>query len=927
MNRRLSILLLFTLLLGCCQPMALAATEVGAQTAIRVLVNGDELPMDTSAILVNDRVMVPFRALFEALGATVSYDADTGTATGEKDSTSVTLTVGSDTATIDGRPYTLDAPALERDGRILVPLRFIGEALGAQVEWDEGTRTASVSLSKPEAVYSKSLYSSLAPQVTYAPYKNTSFNANLTGMHPRLVIGSNITSQELERRKTDRDYAEFYTSAMSFGGYLSDNGDWMTSSGDLQTYQWRVQNAAMAYVLSGDTKYSKKVVVNTLKTASFDSWDDENGGGMSNAFGLMGMTIAYDWCYDQFSASERTQVRDKILLQAQRLKWAWENNTGGQGYWQNDYQNNHMQMRIAALLYSSSVLMGDPEADAEAIELYNFVEPHLLNCVDYIGTDGSSDESPQYEVYGYDQLFKAVTLYEGVSGVNLFQTSEGLKNFGDFRAYTYIPGLTDWVPWGDYNSGLFYFNNILFKAASEYGDGQLQQFALDAYAVNSSSFQYPCWTLLYYDDSVVPQTWLKPGYKYFPDIEIANFRSGWGNDDISMSLKSGPPGGHRLNDWSMRGGTYHYVNVAHSKPDAGNIFISFAGKRWGEYPLYDTSIGRLTRYHNTLLVDGYGQNLEGGTWAQPYCGMNDQAYISEFFGSDGYGFTTGDAHKAYKQAANMSKFDRSVFFIDNRYYVSFDDAAKTGNAGTFEYLFHNQGDWTGSLQDGYVINQDGDKMSLYVMMPTNATSTLTPPDTSKASLAALGSELSVKNSAAANSAQFMSVYFPQLNGETLAQKPELTSANNVAQLTVKRSSGKTDMISIHAQSGNISAPDASGSAKSIFYTKDAQGITNCVMINGTQLSLPAQGISFSATHPLNLRYEREGDSFKFWVAKPLKTVNKSSVLTISGLEANTAYTLSKTDGTIVTASTDEAGAMSIDLKYDADPNSLQLIGQ
>lgn len=922
MKHYLSLFLVIALLIGCVQPAAFGAMDNTAQNAIRVLVNGSELQADTSPIKVDDRVMVPFRSIFEALGASVSFDAETGTATGEKDGTTVSLQVGSSTALINGQSCEIDAPPIEQDGRILVPLRFISEALGAQVAWDEDSQTASVSYAAVK------LLSNNASQLAYTPYKNTTFNANLVGQHPRLVVGTSVSAEELERRKTDPDYADFYSNTLGHGGSLSaSNTDWLNAN-QLQTYQWRVQSAALSYVLTGDTKYSGAVVANTVKAASIDTWDSENGGGMSNAFGLMGMTVAYDWCYDQFSEAQREQVRDKILLQAQRLRWAWENNTAGQAYWQGDYQNNHMQMRIAAMLFAASVLMGDPEVDAEAIELYNFVEPHLKNCVDYIGTDGSSDESPQYEVYGYDQLFKAVTLYEGVSGTNLFQTSEGLKNFGDFRIYTYIPGLNDWVPWGDYNSGVYFFNNIMFKAASEYRDGQLQQFALDARSVNEESFQYDCWSFLYYDDSVTPEPLSKPGYKYFPDIEMANFRTGWGEEDISMTLKSGPPGGHRLNDWSMRGGTYHYVNVAHSKPDANNIFISFAGKRWGEYPKYITSAGRLTRYHNTLLIDSYGQNLETtGGWAQPYNGMADQAYISEFFGSDGYGFTTGDAHKAYKPAANLTKFDRSVFFIDGRYYVSFDDTAKSGSAGTFEYLFHNQGNWTGNLQDGYVIDQDGDRMSLYVMMPVEATATLTPPDTSNEFFTALGSELSVKNSEEANKAQFMTVYFPQLDGETLEETPTLTSEDGTAQLTVQRNGGKMDIVSIREEVGSISAQDATANAKSVFYTKDAEGITNCVMINGTQLSLADEGISFRATNPLNLRYERQGDSFRFWVAKPLKTDKTSSILTLSGLEANTAYTLAKTDGTTVTASTDANGSMSIELTYDANPNSLQLIGQ
>jgi len=70
------------------------------------------------------------RAIFEALGAEIEWDGTTQTVTGTKDSSTITLRIGSNTATVNGQQQNLDQPAVVQSSRTLVPLRFVGEALG-----------------------------------------------------------------------------------------------------------------------------------------------------------------------------------------------------------------------------------------------------------------------------------------------------------------------------------------------------------------------------------------------------------------------------------------------------------------------------------------------------------------------------------------------------------------------------------------------------------------------------------------------------------------------------------------------------------------------------------------------------------------------------------------------------------------------------
>lgn len=107
-----------------------------AAQAISVTLNGKRLNFDVQPVLERGRVLVPLRAIFEALGATVDWDSATGTVTATKGSNTVKLTIGKSTAHKDGSTITLDVPAKVVRGRAMVPVRFISEALGAQVDWE-----------------------------------------------------------------------------------------------------------------------------------------------------------------------------------------------------------------------------------------------------------------------------------------------------------------------------------------------------------------------------------------------------------------------------------------------------------------------------------------------------------------------------------------------------------------------------------------------------------------------------------------------------------------------------------------------------------------------------------------------------------------------------------------------------------------------
>lgn len=117
-----------------------------ASAAIGVQKNGRPLSFDVPPVVENGRTLVPVRAIFESLGAEITWDPATETVTANNPdrNENVVLTLGSTTAWVDGRPETLEVAAKSIDGRTMVPLRFISTAMGAEVRWDPITATALI---------------------------------------------------------------------------------------------------------------------------------------------------------------------------------------------------------------------------------------------------------------------------------------------------------------------------------------------------------------------------------------------------------------------------------------------------------------------------------------------------------------------------------------------------------------------------------------------------------------------------------------------------------------------------------------------------------------------------------------------------------------------------------------------------------------
>lgn len=133
-----------TLLAGLLVVPLLFQAPAQAATPISIYIDGVRLATDQAPIMVQGRTMLPLRAIFEALGAKILWNQKTQTATAIKDDTTIVLKIGSKVATINNEAVTLDVPGQNLKGRTMVPVRFVGEALGQEVGWNSKTQTVTI---------------------------------------------------------------------------------------------------------------------------------------------------------------------------------------------------------------------------------------------------------------------------------------------------------------------------------------------------------------------------------------------------------------------------------------------------------------------------------------------------------------------------------------------------------------------------------------------------------------------------------------------------------------------------------------------------------------------------------------------------------------------------------------------------------------
>ena len=148
-KKAIAFILTAVMLLSTCFTMGVTATEAAKEIIVKV--NGTKVSFPDTKPLgdENNRILVPVRFVSEALGAMVKWKSETKSVEITKGNDKVIIYYNKKDYTVNDVKKTMDTVATEKNGRILVPIRFVSEALGATVTWDGNTSTVNITLKPP----------------------------------------------------------------------------------------------------------------------------------------------------------------------------------------------------------------------------------------------------------------------------------------------------------------------------------------------------------------------------------------------------------------------------------------------------------------------------------------------------------------------------------------------------------------------------------------------------------------------------------------------------------------------------------------------------------------------------------------------------------------------------------------------------------
>ena len=130
--------------------MSLSAIASAADD-ISVIINGSKTDFDVPPQIIEGRTLVPMRKIFETLDAKVNWIGESNTIIAAKDENVIVMNIGSKTfsvtnvITAETKNIGLDVPPQVINDRTLVPIRAVSEALDKNVDWDNNTKTVTIS--------------------------------------------------------------------------------------------------------------------------------------------------------------------------------------------------------------------------------------------------------------------------------------------------------------------------------------------------------------------------------------------------------------------------------------------------------------------------------------------------------------------------------------------------------------------------------------------------------------------------------------------------------------------------------------------------------------------------------------------------------------------------------------------------------------
>lgn len=186
-------------------------TVASAANPVKLQFNGKNLTSEVPPVIQSGKTLVPVRVISETLGADVNWDPQTRTVTIVKNNDTIILVIDSKDVKKNGIALNKqEVPARIMNGKTMVPVRFVSEALGAQIGWDGATKTVKINFleKKNGMTAGELLEKSTVAMAAYDTYKFTA-NGDMKLVVPKTpAMNMNLTMEGAFRKPAEMYFKE-----------------------------------------------------------------------------------------------------------------------------------------------------------------------------------------------------------------------------------------------------------------------------------------------------------------------------------------------------------------------------------------------------------------------------------------------------------------------------------------------------------------------------------------------------------------------------------------------------------------------------------------------------------------------------------------------------------------------------------------------
>ena len=513
-----------------------------------------------------------------------------------------------------------------------------------------------------------------------------SFNANINGAHPRILVPG-VGLPELKARVLNGSYSNYWSKIVTKATEAANTVPptlFVNNSEDPWRENGRIFNwMALAYMLDDNVAH-KDVYMNGI-VKWIDAWYgyERSEKDLVTSHMLMGVACVYDWLYNDLDAVTKMKARYLLI---DRSRWLRSPNNAEATMWrESEYTANHNWYNHTAIAMAAVALYGESDAPLQANEQTIWFTAAVRNFWETqrrLTTDGVPVEGYLYTDYGMPAYIDFGLMVEQMGTptalLNLLDC-DALVNMGEVRQKLIIPNNYGFISWSDGYQSQFGGGWLYRLLAARNNNGITQSLAT---TMETKSSDYNWRGLFFYDPTVAENsTSALSLYMDGKDMNLYAARSGWGSSDNLFAYKCGLAGGKTgtaINNAEATG---------HCLPDANNVWFW-----WGDKPVLPGANYlkvKKTAYLNTTLFIDNGTPIEqagaGGPWfsSTAYANRLGNAYTIEAEHTANYHTYLGESGGLYNTGGPSGYRRRVVYFPSGAIVVA--DKLSASKTVDFEF--------------------------------------------------------------------------------------------------------------------------------------------------------------------------------------------------------------------------------------------------